>query len=127
MKYSKQRNAIFEAVQSLHNHPTAQDVFQVVRKQIPTISLATVYRNLNALADSGQIVKLPLSQGPDRFDRVMQAHGHIICVQCGSVYDFPAELYYDLHTNLSQSTGFICTNYPFTMYGICKQCQTSKK
>ncbi len=87
LKYSRQRACIQEYLLQTHEHPTADTVYLHVKKEFPNISLGTVYRNLNLLADMGEAQKIPTSHGGDRFDGRTDFHYHVICDSCGNVSD----------------------------------------
>ena len=84
LKSSKQRDAVLENLQSRYDHPTAEDVFLAVREVIPSISLATVYRNLKLLESEGIILKIPTGDS-DRFDGHTHGHYHLTCLNCRGV------------------------------------------
>lgn len=87
LKYSRQRASIKEYLAHTYEHPTADTVYMHVREEYPNISLGTVYRNLNLLADMGEALKITTPNGGDRFDGRTDPHYHVICNQCGKVYD----------------------------------------
>ena len=87
LKYSRQRASIKEYLMNTHEHPTADTVYLHVKKEFPNISLGTVYRNLNLLADMGEITKIPTPDGGDRFDGDIHPHYHVVCTSCGKVID----------------------------------------
>ena len=87
LKYSKQRESIKNFLVTRYDHPTAETVYLNIRKEFPNISLGTVYRNLNLLAEIGEIQKLSPGIGPDRFDGNPAPHYHFICRHCGCVMD----------------------------------------
>ena len=87
LKYSKQREAIKNFLVTRYDHPTAETVYLNIRREFPNISLGTVYRNLNLLAEIGEIQKLSPGIGPDRFDGNPAPHYHFICRHCGCVMD----------------------------------------
>jgi len=89
MKYSKQRSLILEIVKSNPVHPTAEWVYEQARKKMPGIGIATVYRNLNVLAEQGQIGKIVHVDGVDRFDCNTSEHYHLQCNRCGKLSDLP--------------------------------------
>ena len=76
-----------EELQKVHNHPTADQVYELVRRRLPRISLATVYRNLDVLSESGVILKLELGCSQRRYDGDISPHYHIKCCKCGKVGD----------------------------------------
>ena len=86
-KYSRQRESIKDFLATRKDHPTADMVYQNVRRQNPNISLGTVYRNLTLLAESGEINRLNMGDGVDHFDYDISPHYHFICSECGCVTD----------------------------------------
>ncbi len=90
MKYSRQRAAILSFLQSRRDHPTAELVYSNVKESFPNISLGTVYRNLNQLADAGMIAKHSFGLlGIDHFDYNTSPHYHFVCSSCSAVIDLP--------------------------------------
>ena len=87
LKYSRQRASIKEYLMNTQEHPTADTVYLHVRKEFPHISLGTVYRNLNLLADMGEVIKISTPDGGDRFDGNTHPHYHVVCTCCGQVTD----------------------------------------
>ena len=94
-RYTRQRAAVFACLRSVTSHPTAEQVFAAVRQQIPNISLATVYKALDALVDSGVATRLGDGTGPARYDGRGDAHYHFRCERTGEIIDLP--LPYDPH------------------------------
>jgi Fur family peroxide stress response transcriptional regulator len=88
-RFTRQRAAVFHYLRSTDCHPTAEQVFLAVRQQIPHISLATVYKALEALVDAGVAARLSDSEGPTRYDGRSDAHYHLRCEQTGMVRDLP--------------------------------------
>lgn len=123
MKYSRQRELILESVRNCTDHPTADTIYARVRIQDPKVSLGTVYRNLNLLAENGQLRKISIPGGSDRFDRTMMEHGHIICTQCGAVSDIVPEHLRALDDEISRSTDYKVTRRELILEGICPECQ----
>ena len=87
VKYSRQRQLIYNFLMNRKDHPTADVVYQNVRQEYPNISLGTVYRNLTLLADRGEILRLQVGDGADHFDAETSRHCHFVCSECGSVTD----------------------------------------
>lgn len=88
-RYTRQREAVFHYLRSVTTHPTAEMVYRAVRAQIPNISLATVYKALEALVGAGLAAKLPDAEGPARYDCRSDAHYHLRCLDTGQVIDLP--------------------------------------
>jgi Fe2+ or Zn2+ uptake regulation protein len=86
-RYTRQRAAVYDFLAGTQSHPTAEEVFAAVRPLMPNISLATVYKALEALVDGRLINKLPNSDGPARYDCLVEPHYHLRDVRTGNVYD----------------------------------------
>ena len=126
-RHSHQRDVILEELRAAPTHPTADELYQRVRQRLPQVSLATVYRNLELLAEEGQIQKLELSGQQRRFDGEAAGHTHIRCLNCGAVADVPVE---PVQTPLEQVQGH--TNYDVTgqrieFLGRCPECCRSSR
>lgn len=123
MKYSRQRELILSTVKSYPVHPTADTVYEAVRRQEPKISLGTVYRNLNQLSELGMLLKLPMPSGGDRFDSRLDEHLHIICSDCGAVSDIEPSALLQLDHDVEQQTGYAVTGRALVFSGICGKCR----
>ena len=122
-----QRSLVFEAVNKLQCHATADEIYQTIMKEHPNISRATVYRNLKLLSETGEIRKMEIPGGPDRFDHRIQEHCHVRCEKCGRVFDVDMEYITGLEKNIMESHGFAFTGYDILFRGICPDCQKSRK
>lgn len=87
IKHSKQRDAILACLMSRKDHPTAENIYESVRREFPKISLGTVYRNLTQLVEMGHAVKVPCSSGIVHFDGDVSRHYHFECTKCGAITD----------------------------------------
>lgn len=90
-KYSRQREAIKQCLMSRCDHPTADVVYESVRREYPQISLGTVYRNLSLLVELGEAVKVPCGDGLDHFDGSISPHMHFKCERCGKLMDLEVD------------------------------------
>lgn len=117
-----QKTIVLNALRSLGNHPTADNVYEYIQKDYPSISRATVYRVLNRSAESGMIQKVNVNNGADHFDHTLSPHYHICCKVCGRVCD--AELPYmeGLERKAGEHTGYIITGYSIQFDGYCPDC-----
>jgi Fe2+ or Zn2+ uptake regulation protein len=88
-RYTRQRAAVYMFLRSVECHPTAEQVFDAVRQQIPHISLATVYKALEALVDAKLAGRVPDEHGPTRYDGRSDAHYHLRCLRTGQLRDLP--------------------------------------
>ncbi len=123
-RYTRQRAAVFDYLCAVESHPTAEDVYLAVRRRLPKISLATVYKALEALVDSQLAEKLTSGDGPARFDCHHQAHYHFRSVDSDEVRDLPVaydpqlidKLDPQLISHLRQQ-GFHVTGYRLEVFG----------
>lgn len=127
MKYSRQRELVFNAVMEHKLHPTADFVYSFLRRENPNLSLGTVYRNLSLLAENGQIRKISIPHGGDRFDSRMDEHYHMVCQSCGGVYDIELHSLHSLDERIEQDTGFTVTGHELIVNGICTHCKSNAK
>lgn len=114
---------VFEAVNKLQSHATADEVYQEIVREHPHISRGTVYRHLNRLAQAGEIRKIELSGGADRFDHLCYDHCHVRCEKCGRLFDVDMEFVSGLEKNIRDPHGFQFTGYDIIFKGICPACR----
>ncbi len=118
-----QRVAVFEYLNHVCNHPTAEDVFLAVKRKLPRISLATVYKNLEALVACGAASKLTYGDGCARYDCRTDHHYHTRCLKCGRVADLePAESSGWLK-RIRPRAQFVVTDYRLELIGYCRECR----
>lgn len=125
IKYSKQREAIREKIADRCDHPTADMIYTEIREDIPNISFATVYRNLNQLHEMGEVAKISIG-GATRFDHRTKPHSHFYCRECGAVIDMPgydSEISDFARESFEGSIESCSTNF----YGTCPECLKKKK
>lgn len=122
IKKSKQRDALLNELQSRYDHPTAEDLYISIKKDIPNLSLGTVYRNLNLLHSEGEIVKIS-SDGADRFDGNIIPHCHFVCRKCGKMKDIPLpEDAFPITYDTIKSVDGTVERYSLTLFGLCGEC-----
>ena len=127
LKYSKQRESIKNFLVTRYDHPTAETVYLNIRKEFPNISLGTVYRNLNLLAEIGEIQKLSPGIGPDRFDGKPAPHYHFICRHCGCVMDLTVSGLDHINILAGQDFDGEIEGHITYFYGSCPSCKASEK
>lgn len=125
-RMTRQRQIILNEVRHSKKHPTADEIYDSVRAKLPRISLGTVYRNLDVLAASGDIVKLELGRTQMRFDGNLDAHYHMTCIRCGRVEDLsfapsdnPIDILDHVTSNLTKYGVF---GHKLEFVGICSAC-----
>lgn len=122
---TKQRTLILDIVRAHGDHPTAEDIYRDVHEQNPKVSRGTVYRNLNLLEETGDIISIEVPGG-NRFDRRCDPHAHVICCSCGAVCDAMVEHDHALDGMVEGQTDYIITRHETLFYGICPSCQEKK-
>lgn len=121
MRYSRQREAVYNVVASTKCHPDASYVYEQVRKVMPNISLGTVYRNLAELCQDGRLIKVSVEGSAERFDACCAPHVHHVCSSCGAVTDLSMD-------KISISHDFEgVDHYQITFYGTCESCRNKTK
>ncbi|WP_435010596.1 Fur family transcriptional regulator [Tundrisphaera lichenicola] len=127
-KFTRQRAAVFEQLHTSDDHPTAEEVYRGVKSIVPSISLATVYKALETLVDSGLATKLVAVEGPARYDARGDHHYHLRCLRSGAVEDVPTEYDPDLIAKIDpqlglklQGRGFRVTGYRLELVGYFEE------
>jgi Fur family transcriptional regulator, peroxide stress response regulator len=121
LKITPQRVSVFEALHDNRTHPTAESVYAVVREEMPSISLRTVYQTLNDLASMGEIGQLELGTGSARFDPNLDPHHHLVCDGCGEVVDVYAD-FTDVRLPRHKLRGFRVSCTEIVFRGLCPEC-----
>ncbi|MEM0360127.1 MAG: transcriptional repressor [Candidatus Diapherotrites archaeon] len=116
-----QKHKIKEFLYSTKNHPTAETVFKAVKKDIPTITLATVYRNLHKMADNGEILRFEIN-GEYHFDADKNIHRHAVCSKCGKIMDLPCTETCKQLIEKFDSKNFTPETVKIIFEGKCKNC-----
>lgn len=122
MNYSKQRETILNTLKENVVHPTAEYLYDVLKRENSSISLATLYRNLNQLAENGIIKKIDGLESSSHYDHNTHEHYHFICDKCKKVYDISADVAPDLVKKAQDETGFTINGSDIVFHGICKDC-----
>jgi Fur family ferric uptake transcriptional regulator len=122
LRMTRQRKVILDELRKVQTHPSADAVYERVRRRLPHISLGTVYRNLEILAESGEIQKLDLGCKQKRFDGQAGRHFHIRCIRCERVADAPSALNVAIDYSLEGAADFKIIGYNLEFTGICSVC-----
>ena len=118
-----QRRLVLEAVNRLQNHATAEEIYDEIVREHPHISRGTVYRNLKQLSEAGEIRKLEVPGGADRYDHRTFSHYHVRCVKCGRVFDVEMDYIEHLEQSIRDDHGFIINGHDIMFRGICPECR----
>ena len=122
-RQSKQRNRILELLQSTKTHPTADWIYDQLKKEFPKLSLGTVYRNLSILEEQGQLKKIHFGSTFDRFEANISPHYHLVCESCGKIVDFELSIYNEINTKAKQNTNFNIHHHKLEFFGLCEECK----
>jgi len=120
---TRQREAILQVLRCAGSHPTADWIYEKVKKSIPNISKGTVYRNLKVLRDTGKITELNLSGTVSRYEGRQDNHYHFRCTECGQIFDLDEPVHKELEEKIARKTGFTVSSHQLEFRGICKTCQ----
>lgn len=126
LRMTRQRQVILEALVGSDAHPTGDEVYRMAREQLPHISLATVYRNLEQLSEAGLIRKWEIGGRQRRFDRKMSEHQHIRCLNCGKVEDASVEPTAGIEEAAEAESGYEVTEYRLELVGYCPACRRER-
>jgi len=122
MRMTKQRQIILEELRAVTSHPTADEMYEMIRKRLPRISLGTVYRNLEILSEKGVIQKLSVGGTKKRFDGDVSEHYHLRCTSCGRVDDVDLPPDTSLDEKVESMSGYKIDRHSMEFIGVCPHC-----
>jgi len=123
-RFSRQREAIRVYISHRKDHPTAEQIYEALKTEIPNLSLATVYRNLSHMSESGEIRKLVSEEDASvHFDYDTSEHSHFFCRCCGGLEDVPFMLPEGQREEVEKSMGVTVDAVSVTYYGLCAKCK----
>lgn len=125
LRYSRQRERIYEYLSHAVEHPSAEMIFQALRPEIPNLSLGTVYRNLNLLEQLGKIRRVSTCRGNERYDAICHDHAHFICQECDTILDLEELDGTPLLKQLSPEEGYGVSRLDIILTGRCPRCSRS--
>ncbi|MDH5523204.1 MAG: transcriptional repressor [Desulfobulbaceae bacterium] len=123
LRITKQRQLILDELMSVKSHPTADELYQMVRKRLPKISLGTVYRNLEIMSDCGVIQKLDIGGTQKRFDANAETHYHVRCAKCGKVDDIDMPPDRSVEKEAGKLSKYTIIRHRLEFTGICPACK----
>ena len=127
LKITRQRRAVLEAFLGSEDHVSAEELYKLVSAKEPKIGLATVYRTLSLLTQSGLASELDFGDGQKRYEHkyMHSHHDHMFCTQCGKIIEFHHPMIEQFQEQVATEQGFKMTSHKLALYGICKECQNS--
>ena len=123
-RLTKQRLAVLKALQSTKSHPDANWIYDKVRKEIPHISLGTIYRTLGVLKEAGLLLQLDYGSSLSHYDANTESHSHIVCTNCRRIDDLELPLGNELERQAKGVTDFLITDHRLEFYGLCPDCRS---
>lgn len=122
-----QKQLVLGAVRKTRTHPTAEEIYRIIEKEHPTISKATVYRNLAQLAGQGEILRVTHLNAADRFDFNTEPHYHFRCLACGRVFDVELPYCSGMLAEVTNPDGFLYTGHEIVFTGFCPGCSQNHR
>lgn len=126
-KITPQRIAIIKILAKSVDHPSAEAIYEQLKENFPTMSLATVYRNLCVIKSLDEVLELGFPDGSNRYDgKKPYPHPHIICIKCGKIVDPDLDSLDDMKNEVARETRFKILNHRLDFFGICRDCQAKE-
>lgn len=123
-RMTPQRLAILKILAESRNHPSAEEIFEQVKANFPTTSMATVYKTISVLKALGEVLELEFSSDFNRYDGNRPApHPHLICTRCKRIVDPEIGDLMEVAQKFASATGFKITGHRMDFYGLCPECQ----
>lgn len=122
LQVTYQRLAIYQALYKAQDHPSAEEIYQQVRKRFPMISLGTVYKTLERFHDVGLIQKVSPLTEVARYEANVSHHHHMICLECQTIQDF-GDAAMDVKISVPEGNGFEVLKSQVVLQGYCAHCR----
>jgi Fur family transcriptional regulator, peroxide stress response regulator len=125
-KLNSNAQAVLDTVRATHNHPTALEIYEAVKRLRPNMGLASVYRILHTLIEQGYIKEIGRSEECNRYDGNVSRHDHTVCTNCGALLDAPVEVNIpsEVLEQAALAAGIELGSYEVRLYGLCPSCST---
>ena len=121
---TKQRQLILDILHHSDRHLTADEIFFLAKLKMPSIAMATIYNNLNAMHEAGMINRLHIDGSADCFDKIAEPHDHLLCDRCGKISDLHLP---SLSSTIESHLGFEIESYDLTVHYVCPECKAAAK
>ena len=125
-RMTRQRRVILDELSKVTSHPSADEVYEMVRRRLPRISMGTVYRNLEVLSGMGMIQRLSSGASQMRFDARADVHYHIRCTRCGRIDDVTMDRLEGIEQSVRRQTGYEILGHSLEFGGICPACKSQE-
>ena len=121
---TSQRIVVYEALWKAGSHPNVSEIHKNASRTDPTISLATVYKNLQLFSEIGLVREMGFRDGSTRYDPDVDFHINLVCNKCGRIEDFDCVSFEEIAPNLKQKADFEVQSHNFEVRGLCSKCRT---
>jgi Fur family peroxide stress response transcriptional regulator len=126
-RITPQRLAVLKVLATSEGHPTVERIYETVRAEFPTTSIATIYKTVNLLKQINEVLELGFADGSNRYDgNKPYPHPHVICTQCKTIIDPNLSSLKDLAQEIVEETGLQILTHRVDFFGICRECQKHK-
>ena len=127
-KITPQRIAIVKILAKSDGHPSVEDIHGQLETDFPTMSLATVYRNIVLIKSIGEVLELGFPDGSNRYDgNKPYPHPHVVCLRCKKIVDPDLDTFNDIKNKVANETNFKILNHRLDFFGICSDCLAKEK
>ena len=120
-----QRQVLYEVMQGMNGHPSPEEVYARVKRKVPSISLATVYKNIHLFVESGVFRKMSMHHGSVRVEMNEEPHHHLVCSKCKAISDIDEISLGELPKRRKLPGGFLVERYSVDVIGLCLKCQNA--
>ncbi len=125
-RLTPQRVAVLKVLVTSDRHPSVEQIYDQIRPDFPTTSLATIYKTVTLLKEMGEVLELGFAGGSNRYDgNRPYPHPHLVCTQCGEIRDLEVPALSEIVQQVSQDVGYRIVSHRLDLYGICSECQSS--
>ena len=126
-KITPQRLAIVKILAKSEGHPSVENIYDQIKRDFPTMSLATVYRNIVLIKSLGEVLELGFPDGSNRYDgNKPKPHPHVICIKCKKIVDPHLDSLDEMKKEVAEETDFKILNHRLDFFGICSECMAEK-
>ena len=126
-RITPQRIAVLKILAESQEHPSAEAIYEKVKKDFPTTSLATIYKTVTLAKEIGEVMELGFSDGSNRYDGYNPSpHPHLICVQCKKIVDPDMKDFHEMTRKVAKDSGFEIVNHRLDFFGVCPECRNKK-
>ena len=123
-RLTPQRLAVLKVLAASEGHPSVEQVYERIKPEFPTTSLATVYKTVTLLKEMDEVLELGFNGGSNRYDgNRPYPHSHLICTECGAIEDLEEEVLSEIPRQLAQDSGYRIVSYRLDFFGVCPRCQ----